>query len=150
MIGVFGGFFDWGFMGIGVLVGIGVIVVDEIFIYIIKKFFFLFLVVGMGMYLLMILFLMILIGVVFGWLFDKWVVYIVGDVEGKKWIGILLVMGFIVGELIFGVIYVVMIVVVGFEDVIVIVFELWDSGVGIVGVIIFVVVIVFLYWWIKC
>ena len=52
--GVFGGSLDWGLMGIGALVGIGVIVVDEILTHTTKKFSLPPLAVGMGMYLSLI------------------------------------------------------------------------------------------------
>ncbi|NFW07178.1 oligopeptide transporter, OPT family, partial [Staphylococcus aureus] len=63
--------------------------------------------------------------------------------------GILLATGLIVGESIFGVIYAAMIAAAGSEDAIAIAPESWDSGAGIVGVIIFAAAIAFLYRWTK-
>lgn len=147
--GVFGGSLDWGLMGIGALVGIGVIVVDEILTHTTKKFSLPPLAVGMGMYLPMTLSLTIPIGAALGWLFDKWAAHTAGDVEGKKRTGILLATGLIVGESIFGVIYAAMIAAAGSEDAIAIAPESWDSGAGIVGVITFAAAIAFLYRWTK-
>lgn len=147
--GVFGGSLDWGLMGIGALVGIGVIIVDEILTHTSKKFSLPPLAVGMGMYLPMTLSLTIPIGAGLGWLFDKWAARTDGDVEGKKRTGILLATGLIVGESIFGVIYAALIAAAGSEDAIAIAPESWDSGAGIVGMIIFVAAIAILYQWTK-
>lgn len=61
----------------------------------------------------------------------------------------MLATGLIVGESIFGVIYAAMIAAAGSEDAIAIAPESWDSGAGIVGVIIFAAAIAFLYRWTK-
>ena len=147
--GVFGGSLDWGLMGIGALVGVGVITVDEILTHTTKRFSLPPLAVGMGMYLPMALSLTIPIGAALGWLFDKWAAHTGGDVDGKKRTGVLLATGLIVGESIFGVIYAALIAAAGSEDAIAIAPESWDSGAGIVGMIIFVAAIAILYQWTK-
>ena len=147
--GVFGGSLDWGLMGIGALVGVGVITVDEILTHTTKRFSLPPLAVGMGMYLPMALSLTIPIGAGLGWLFDKWAAHTGGDVDGKKRTGVLLATGLIVGESIFGVIYAALIAAAGSEDAIAIAPESWDSGAGIVGMIIFVAAIAILYQWTK-
>ena len=59
----------------------------------------------------------------------------------------MLATGLIVGESIFGVIYAAMIAAAGSEEAIAIAPESWDSGAGIVGVVIFVAAIASLYQW---
>ena len=144
--GVLGGDLNWSLLGLGAVIGAVVIAIDEA-LRRSSKYSLPPLAVGMGMYLPMTLSLTIPIGAALGWLFDKWAARTSGDVEGKKRTGILLATGLIVGESIFGVIYAAMIAAAGSEEAIAIAPESWDSGAGIVGVVIFVAAIASLYQW---
>lgn len=119
--GVFGGLLNWLLVGVGVLIGVIVVVFDEILVKMIINFWLLLLVVGMGMYLLVVLMLMILIGVFFGWIYDFWVWWFGDDDECKKWLGVMFVMGLIVGESLYGVFFVVIVVIIGKEELLVMV-----------------------------
>jgi len=102
--GVFGGDLNWNLIGLGALIGIGVIVVDEV-LGKTSKLRLPPLAVGMGMYLPISLTLMIPIGAFVGRAYDAWASRSGGDVERKKRLGILLATGLIVGESLYGVFF---------------------------------------------
>lgn len=147
--GVFGGSLDWGLMGLGALIGVGVIIVDEVLTHTTKRFALPPLAVGMGMYLPITLSLTIPIGAVLGRIFDIWADHSGGNADGKKRTGILLATGLIVGESILGVIYAGLIAALGSEEAMIIAPTSWESWSGIVGGILFVVIIAVLYVWVR-
>lgn len=104
--GVFGGDLDWGLIGLGVIIGAVVILIDEVLSRT-SKFRLPPLAVGMGMYLPMSVTLMIPVGAVLGFFYNRWADgSATGEVaEGRKRLGTLLATGLIVGESLFGVIY---------------------------------------------
>lgn len=101
--GVLGGDLDWNLLGLGALVGVAVIVVDEVLSRTSKRRLHP-LAVGMGIYLPMALTFMIIIGTILGHFYDKWAA-IQGDPERAKRLGVLGATGLIVGESLFGVLY---------------------------------------------
>jgi putative OPT family oligopeptide transporter len=99
--GVVGGQLDWGLIGIGVLVGIGLIVVDEL-LRRTKKYSLPPLGVGMAIYLPATLTLPVVIGAVAGWIYNRRVAKR-PDGEAAQRLGVLVVSGLIVGESLFNV-----------------------------------------------
>ncbi|WP_132991655.1 OPT family oligopeptide transporter [Gordonia zhaorongruii] len=102
--GVFGGDLNWALVGIGALVGVVVIIVDEV-LKRTSRFSLPPLAVGMGMYLPMALTLIIPVGAFIGRYYNKWADRDAVDSERKKRLGVLLATGLIVGESLYGVVF---------------------------------------------
>ena len=102
--GVFGGSLNWGLIGLGAVIGVAAIAVDETLTRT-SRFALPPLAVGMGMYLPMSLTLIIPLGAVLGYFYNRWADRTGGDVERKKRIGVLLATGMIVGESLYGVVF---------------------------------------------
>jgi len=102
--GVLGGKLDWNLIGIGALIGVGAIVVDEA-LRATKRGSLPPLAMGMGMYLPMSLTLLIPIGAFLGWTYDKWADRRATHPEFAKRLGVLMATGLIVGESLFGVVF---------------------------------------------
>ncbi|HEY9314310.1 OPT family oligopeptide transporter [Williamsia sp.] len=144
--GVFGGDLDWNLIGIGALIGVGVIIVDEVLGRTTNsKFRLPPLAVGMGMYLPVALTLVIPIGAILGTFYNKWADKSGGDVERKKRMGILLATGLIVGESLFGVLFAGIVAATGEENPLSIVGDGFETTSEYLGVIVFVVLIAWLY-----
>lgn len=111
--GVFGGNLEWNLIGLGVLIGVGAIIVDELLGHFTDRMHLSPLAVGMGMYLPIMTSVAIPIGALLGVGYDRWAQRAGGDVEGKKRTGVLLATGLIVGEAIMGVIYAGVVVATG-------------------------------------
>jgi putative OPT family oligopeptide transporter len=101
--GVLGGNLDWGLIGIGALIGVVVVAIDEA-LRATKRGAMPPLAVGMGIYLPMGLTLLIPIGALLGWFYDKWATRSQNP-EFAQRIGVLLATGLIVGESLFGVVF---------------------------------------------
>jgi putative OPT family oligopeptide transporter len=101
--GVLGGDLDWPLLGLGALIGVVVVVIDEV-LGKAGKMRLPPLGVGMGVYLPMALTFMIVVGTVLGHFYDKWA-ETRPDPETAKRMGILGATGLIVGESLFGVLY---------------------------------------------
>ena len=99
--GVLGGDLDWGLLGLGALIGIAVVVVDEMLGKAGKRRLPP-LGVGMGVYLPMALTFLIVVGTILGHLYEKWA-DARKDPEAAKRMGVLAATGLIVGESLFGV-----------------------------------------------
>ena len=91
-------------MGIGALIGIVVIIIDEVLKKTTKKMSLPGLAVGMGMYLPISITLTIPIGALLGMVHDKWAAK-QKDPEKAKRMGTLVATGLIVGESLWGVVY---------------------------------------------
>jgi putative OPT family oligopeptide transporter len=102
--GVFGGDLNWNLIGLGALIGVVVIGIDEALART-GRLRLPPLAVGMGMYLPMSLTLVIPIGALLGRTYDRWAARQGGDVELKKRLGVLMATGLIVGESLFGVVF---------------------------------------------
>ena len=101
--GLLNGNFDWGLIEIGAVIGVVVIIVDEI-LRRTKRGGLPPLAVGMGIYLPMALTLLVPIGALLGWSYDKWAAR-TSNPEFAQRMGVLLATGLIVGESIMGVVY---------------------------------------------
>jgi putative OPT family oligopeptide transporter len=99
--GVLGGDLDWPLLGLGALIGVAVIVLDELLGKAGKRRLPP-LGVGMGVYLPMALTFLIVVGTVLGHYYDKWA-EARKDPEAAKRMGVLAATGLIVGESLFGV-----------------------------------------------
>jgi len=103
--GVLGGSLDWGLIGIGGLIGVAVIVVDELLRrgsarrYSLPP-----LAVGMGIYLPMEVTLLVPVGALIGWLYNRWAVRAANPAFAER-LGTLMATGLIVGESLMGVAY---------------------------------------------
>jgi len=101
--GVLGGNLDWGLIGLGGLIGVGVIVIDEALRRdTMKRFSMPPLAVGMGIYLPMSLTLLIPLGAAIGYLYNKSAAR-APDPKFAERLGVLMATGLIVGESLFGV-----------------------------------------------
>lgn len=96
-----GGQLDWGLVGIGALVGIGLILIDEA-LRRTRRYSLPPLAVGMAIYLPATLTIPVVLGAVSGWLYDKRAEKR-GDGGAAKRLGVLVVSGLIVGESLFNV-----------------------------------------------
>ncbi len=142
--GVFGGKLDWGLVGLGVVIGALVIVIDEAMGRVGHHRRLPPLAVGMGIYLPMSLTVMIAIGAVIGHVHDQWASRQV-DPERAKRLGVLMATGLIVGDSLWGVAYAAIVVVSGRPEPLAIVgegFTPWANG---IGVVLFVVILVWMY-----
>ena len=99
--GVLGGNLDWNLIGLGGLIGVGVIIIDEI-LRGSKRGSLPPLAVGMGIYLPMSLTLLIPVGASIGYLYNKWAAR-APDPKFAERLGVLMATGLIVGESLFGV-----------------------------------------------
>ena len=99
--GVLGGNLDWGLIGLGGLIGVGVIIIDEL-LRASKRGSLPPLAVGMGIYLPMSLTLLIPVGATIGYVYDKWAKR-APDPGFAQRLGVLMATGLIVGESLFGV-----------------------------------------------
>lgn len=102
--GVFGGSLDWSLIGLGAVIGVVIVIIDEILCRT-SRFSLPPLAVGMGMYLPMSLTLIIPLGSLLGWFYNKWADRTGENVERKKRLGVLLATGLIVGESLYGVVF---------------------------------------------
>jgi putative OPT family oligopeptide transporter len=95
--GVLKGDLNWNLIGIGVLIGIAIIIVDALLIRARSMITLPALAVGLGIYLPMSVTLMIVIGAVVGWAYERWMDKRPFGEAGKR-LGVLLASGLIVGE----------------------------------------------------
>jgi putative OPT family oligopeptide transporter len=103
--GVLGGSLDWGLIGIGGLIGVAVIVVDELLRRgSAKRYSLPPLAVGMGIYLPMEVTLLVPVGALIGWLYNRWAVRAANPAFAER-LGTLMATGLIVGESLMGVAY---------------------------------------------
>ncbi|WP_353109735.1 oligopeptide transporter, OPT family [Gordonia sp. (in: high G+C Gram-positive bacteria)] len=143
--GVFGGDLNWALVGLGALIGIAVIVVDETLKRSTSSMRLPPLAVGMGMYLPMSLTLTIPIGAFIGRYYDSWASRDAVDGDRKKRLGILLATGLIVGESIYGVIFAGIVAGTGKEAPLSIVGDGYGDGAQLVGIAVFVALVFGLY-----
>ena len=148
--GVFGGSLDWGLLGLGALIGLGgaigagVIVVDEVLKRTTTSLKLPPLAVGMGMYLPVGLTLLISVGSVVGRFYNNWAER-GGGAELKKRLGVLLATGLIVGESLYGVVFAGIVAATGKDEPLALVGEGFANWGELLGVVVFVGVIAFLY-----
>ncbi|MBV8123856.1 MAG: oligopeptide transporter, OPT family [Burkholderiaceae bacterium] len=109
--GVIQGNLEWPLIGVGVLIGVVVIVIDEL-LKIRGSAHLPPLAVGLGIYLPSATTLMIVVGAIAGWLFDRRAER-TADPAGSKQLGVLMASGMIVGESLVGVLIAAVVVVTG-------------------------------------
>ena len=143
--GVLGGNLDWGLIGLGGLIGVVVVVIDEL-LRRVKRGALPPLAVGMGIYLPMALTLLIPLGALLGWLYDRWAER-TANPEFAQRMGVLLATGLIVGESIFGVVFAGLVAATG-EDAPLALMEENPWAVPI-GLLVFTAVVLGLYAWTK-
>lgn len=146
--GIFGGSLDWGLIGLGALIGVGIIVVDEILRASTKGLSLPPLAVGMGMYLPISLTLMIPIGAVLGLLYDRWAARR-SSPETAHRMGTLLATGLIVGESLFGVVFAGIVAATGEEEPLALLGDGFATIAQWLGVLVFLGIVLGLYRWIR-
>lgn len=150
--GVLGGDLQWNLIGLGALIGIGVIIVDEILTRSTRRrerrLALPPLAVGMGMYLPMALTLIIPIGALVGLLYDRWAAG-TGKPELMKRLGVLLATGLIVGESLFGVVFAGIVAATGSDSPLAIVGDGFATPATVIGVLLFVGTVAGLYTWVA-
>ncbi|HEU0256283.1 MAG TPA: oligopeptide transporter, OPT family, partial [Microbacteriaceae bacterium] len=142
--GVFGGKLNWGLVGLGVVIGAAVIVVDEILAKTTAKKRIPPLAVGMGIYLPMSLTLTIAIGAVLGTIHDRWAARR-PDPKRARRLGILMATGLIVGDSLWGVAYAGIVVASRTPEPMSLVGASFAPWGDLAGIIVFVAVIVAMY-----
>ena len=147
--GVIGGTQDWSLLGLGAIIGIVVIIIDEVLNLTTKRRLALPpLAVGMGMYLPASLTILIPVGGIIGFFYDRWS----GtrkDPERARRMGTLLATGLIVGESLFGVIYAGIVGATGSEEPLAVVGDSFATPATFIGAIFFIGSIALLYRWIR-
>lgn len=147
--GVLGGGLDWGLLGIGTLIGVGIVVLNEILNVTTKGRLALpALAVGMGIYLPVTLTLMIPIGAFLGRAYDRWADRR-RDPESAKRLGVLLATGLIVGESLFGVLFAGIVTITGDDGVLAVVGKGFESTAMLLGLIVFFALVFGLYAWVT-
>ncbi|MGO1948172.1 MAG: OPT family oligopeptide transporter [Mycobacteriaceae bacterium] len=147
--GIFGDSLDWGLIGLGALIGVGIILVDEALRFRSGGRFALPpLAVGMGMYLPISLTLIIPLGAFAGWFYNRWADKR-GHPESAKRLGVLGATGLIVGESLFGVLNAGIIAGTGDSEALGFMPAGWAGASQWVGALVFVGIILGLYRWVQ-
>jgi len=145
--GIIAGQIDWSMLGIGALVGIAAIAVDEVLRLRSRgKFHLPPLAVGLGIYLSFVTTAAIVVGAVLGHFYNRWAAA-QPNAEHAKQLGVLVASGLIVGESIFGVIFAGLIVVTGQASPIAVVGDAFGPASVAIGGIAFLVILLGLYRW---
>ncbi len=145
--GVIAADIDWSLIRIGALIGVGIIVLDEILARTTKQMRVPPLAVGLGIYLPTQSTLMIVVGAVIGWLFDRRADR-TPKPEATKQLGVLLASGLIVGEGILGVVISAIVVFSGKDAPLSVVGPGYETAGIIIGGLAFAVIAFALYRWI--
>lgn len=145
--GVIAGDIDWSLIRIGGLIGIGIILLDEILARTTKHMRVPPLAVGLGIYLPTQSTLMIVVGAIVGWFFDQ-LANRTPKPEATKQLGVLLASGLIVGESIIGVILSAIVVFSGKAAPLALVGPGFETAGIFIGGIAFTVIAFVLYRWI--
>jgi putative OPT family oligopeptide transporter len=144
--GVIAGQLDWNLIGIGALIGLGVVAIDEILRRTVRRQFPP-LAVALGIYLPMAVTFMVVVGAVAGKLYNDWVAE-KPNADVAKRLGILLASGLIVGESLLGIILSAIIVFSQKGTPFAVVGDDFETAATWIGGIAFVVVVVGLYRWV--
>jgi putative OPT family oligopeptide transporter len=145
--GVISADIDWSLIRIGAMIGVGIIVLDEILRRTTKHMHVPPLAVGLGIYLPTQSTLMIVVGAVVGWFFDKRADR-TPKPEATKQLGVLLASGLIVGEGILGVVISAIVVFSGKDAPLSVVGPGYETAGIIIGGAAFVAIALVLYRWI--
>ncbi|PYK93359.1 MAG: oligopeptide transporter, OPT family, partial [Verrucomicrobia bacterium] len=145
--GVISGEIDWSLIRIGGLIGVGIILLDEILARTTRHMRVPPLAVGLGIYLPTQSTLMIVVGAVAGWFFDQRANRTPRP-EATKQLGVLLASGLIVGESVIGVVISAIVVFSGVSAPLALVGAGFETAGKIIGGLAFAVIAVVLYRWI--
>lgn len=145
--GVIGGDLDWGLIGIGGLVGVGLIALDEL-LGVLKLVRLPPLAVGIGIYLPMSTTMPVVVGALLGRAYDE-AMGKTRDPEAGKRLGVLLASGMIVGESLFGVLLAGLIVATNRETPLAVVGDAFNTASLWIGGGVFVAMVAALYAWIA-
>ena len=145
--GVIGGDLDWGLIGIGGVVGVGLIVLDEI-LGALKLVRLPPLAVGIGIYLPMATTMPVIVGALLGRAYDDAMAKTPDPDAGKR-LGVLLASGMIVGESLFGVLLAGLIVATSTETPLAVVGDAFNTASLWLGGAVFVAMVAALYMWIA-
>ncbi len=143
--GVIGGQIDWRLIGIGALVGIAIVVVDEL-LRLTGRHSLPPLAVGLGIYLPAGTTAPIVVGAVAGWAYNRWAAR-QRQPERASQLGVLLASGLIVGESLFGVVLAGIIVFSGNATPLAVVGDSFAPMANVAGALGFVLVVLGLYRW---
>ncbi|MBV8532050.1 MAG: oligopeptide transporter, OPT family, partial [Candidatus Eremiobacteraeota bacterium] len=141
--GVIGGQIDWHLIGAGALVGVGIVIADEL-LRTTKRFALPPLAVGLGIYLPPSTTAPVVLGAVLGWAYNRWAAR-QPQAERAKQLGVLVASGLIVGESLFGVLLAGLIVFSGNASPLGIVGDAFAPAANAIGVVAFVVAIAWLF-----
>ena len=141
--GVLGGDISWNLIGWGALIGVGIVILDEV-LRKSGKMRLPPLCVGMGIYLPMSLTVLIPIGAVIGHFYEKWANR-GANPEFAKRMGVLAATGLIVGESLFGVAFAGIVAVAGNDTPLAVVGDSFEKPGIIIGLVLFVGTIAWLY-----
>jgi putative OPT family oligopeptide transporter len=140
---------DWSLIQVGALIGVGLIIVDEVLRRTTKSAHMSPLAVGLGIYLPTQSTLMVVVGAIAGWYYDKRAER-TAKPESTKQLGVLLASGMIVGEGLLGVAIAAVVAFSGKDFPLTLVSDEFAGGPAIwIGGLAFVIVIVSLYRWIA-
>ncbi|MCI5826451.1 MAG: oligopeptide transporter, OPT family [Arcanobacterium sp.] len=145
--GIFGGSMQWNLFGIGAIIGVVVVIVDEI-LGKTTKYHLAPLAVGMGMYLNISTTLMVAIGAFTGFAYDRWAAKQANPERSKRY-GVLLATGLIVGDSLFGILNAALIGASGNPDFLGVIPDSFGSAGKVIGLILFIAVVVVSYRWVK-
>jgi len=140
---VLGGSLDWGLIGLGGAIGVGVIIIDEMLRRTGKRSLPP-LAVGMGIYLPMSLTLLIPVGAVLGRFYNQWAERAPNPAFAER-LGVLMATGLIVGESLFGVAFAAVVGATNSDSPLALVSESGPGAVWI-GVELFTVAVLWLYY----
>jgi putative OPT family oligopeptide transporter len=138
---------DWNLIGSGVLIGVGVIVLDAV-VRKVSPASLPPLAVGLGIYLPTATTLMIVVGALVGWAYDRRAAR-TANPEGTRQLGVLMASGLIVGESLVGVLLAAVVVFSGKAAPLALVGDAFAEAAVWVGGIVFAVTIVALYSWLN-
>ncbi|MCI6585072.1 MAG: oligopeptide transporter, OPT family [Mobiluncus sp.] len=141
--GIFGGSMNWSLFGIGAIIGVVVVIIDEI-LGRTTRFHLAPLAVGMGMYLNISTTLIITIGAFVGRAYNMWAAKQTNPEQSKRY-GVLLATGLIVGDSLFGILNAAIIGATGNADALGVVPDVFEPFGKILGFIIFVGLLVACY-----
>jgi putative OPT family oligopeptide transporter len=145
--GVIAGDIDWSLIRIGGLIGVGIILLDEILSRTTKHMRVPPLAVGLGIYLPTQSTLMIVVGTIVGWFFDRSADR-TAKPESAKQLGVLLASGLIVGESVIGVVISAIVVFSGSATPLALVGPGFETAGIVIGGIAFAVIAFVLYRWV--
>lgn len=143
--GIFGGSLDWGLIGLGALIGVGVVLLDEVLTRATHGRVSLPpLAVGMGMYLPITQTLVIPIGAFLGLAHDRWAARRARPETARR-MGTLLATGLIVGESLFGMVFAAIVAASGREEPLALVGDGFAHPAQWLGGLVMIAVLVWLY-----